>query len=83
MAKIKIWSDGGTRQGVELDGEDISNAVKSIDFTMDAARPADINLHLAVFEMEIDADESTVHIADATRDLLIWAGWRPPKDGRL
>lgn len=80
MAKIKIWSDGRYEQGAKLDGEDISRAIKGIEFSMEVGVPAEVRLDLAVFEMEVDAEDAKVHLTNAARDLLIRSGWRAPED---
>ena len=79
MAKIKIWSAGGYKQGVELDGEDISRAIRGINFSMEAGHLASVQLDLLVVEMDADSENAHVWMPDETRDLLIWFGWRPPK----
>jgi hypothetical protein len=81
-SKIKIWADG-PRGGIELDGEDISKTVRGLDVSLRVGSIPEVSLDLLVFELEAEAGKTRVHIVPAVRDLLIAAGWQPPKGDDL
>lgn len=62
---------------VELDGQDVSAAVIGVDLCTRAGRFTEATLHLLAVELDTEADVR-LHLADATRELLVAHGWTPP-----
>lgn len=77
MARLAFRQEG-RKQVVELDGEDISACIRSINISAEAWEAPEVSLQLAVFEIETGADESRIHIAEGTAELLQRLGWTPP-----
>lgn len=71
------WPPGAGH--VELDGHDITDAIRGTAITMDAAGPPLVTLRLNVVELDgIDSKDAQVFITDDTREALIKLGWTPP-----
>lgn len=79
MATFAFRQSAGL-QTVELDGEDISRAVRSVGIDAEAGGLPAIRLELAVFELETAVGESEIHLAPGTEDLLKRLGWTPPEE---
>lgn len=74
-AKLNLHKVGGT---VEIDGHDITKAVRSVTVSAAAGEPSVMTLEMAVWEAaEIDG-EVTVEVPDAVRDALLKVGWTAP-----
>lgn len=67
---------------VELDGEDISRLVRSISLDSEAGHLPEVTLDLMVVEVETVTDETRVHMAPGTAELLVRLGWSPPEEDR-
>ena len=80
MGKRLKFTQEGRKQTVELDGEDISSAIRSMTLDVEAAQPPTVHLNLVVFEIETDLGETRIHITDSTVDLLKRLGWTPPAE---
>nr|WP_024067041.1 hypothetical protein [Streptomyces sp. F2]AHC28120.1 hypothetical protein pFP3.18c [Streptomyces sp. F2] len=78
-ARIRLDAQGmGT---VEVDGHDISPAVRGLTLSAKAGHLPRLVLDLLVFTGEIDG-EAQVHIPDDTAATLVALGWTPPDDGQ-
>ena len=66
-------------QRVELDGEDISDAVRALSVEMDATSPAVVMIAPLVQDLSVELDEPQIYLSPAARHLLIKLGWVPPE----
>lgn len=74
-AKMTLRADGsGT---INVDGVDITRAVRSITVESEPCRPPQLNLELTITEVEIDGGFHVV-IPDRLREALVALGWTPP-----
>jgi hypothetical protein len=80
MGKKLTFTQNGRQQKVFLDGEEISSAIRSISIEAEAWQAPVVSLELAVFEIESVVDQTKIHIADSTVDLLKRLGWTPPAE---
>lgn len=78
-ARISLTDPG--RATVEIDGQDVSDAVRG--FTLDGKAG---HRHQLVLDLLVDVGEVSgkahVHIPPATAALLVDLGWTPPDDGQ-
>lgn len=63
---------------VELDGQDVSAAVDGVELRSHVGQLTEATLHLPVVELDAEADVRLL-MPDATRALLVAAGWTPPE----
>lgn len=82
--KLVIKVNGAGQGTVELDGTDLSNVVRAVEFRADAHARTVVNLELCVDEIEttmlgsVDA-EILVNIPDDVISTLMTLGWTPPE----
>lgn len=82
MARLKIEYRSPRDQRVELDGTDISNGISDIRFHAEAGQVPMAYIDLPVLDAtEIQAEQVKIIMPDATRELLLAAGWTPPGAG--
>lgn len=87
--KIEIRTNGFGMGKVVLDGQDISNSVRGVQFETRASaygEPDTVILELAIDEIEIsllsERDKTIqVHMGTGVLDTLKRLGWTPPADG--
>lgn len=89
MAKLSFHQGPGRYdQVVKLDGEDISKAIRSLSINAEAGQIPEVELQLAVFEIEVGGPpelgmaETKIRIFDETVELLKRLGWTPPVNGQ-
>lgn len=80
--RLEITSRGvvGPASTVQLDGVDISNALRGLRLNMAVGDVASAELDVMVVETTAVDIEATAHIPPEARDLLIRLGWTPPED---
>lgn len=66
------------KHSIEVDGEDVSRAVRSATVYLDAGQPSEVTLDLALPVIEVLGAEAAIQVNDCARELLIKAGWTPP-----
>jgi hypothetical protein len=81
VSTLRITSEARTMAKIELDGTDVSNAVKGLTLTMKPGQLPTAVLEIPVVDLSSEPGEANVHISDATRDLLVQIGWTPPTEG--
>ncbi|MFJ3037721.1 hypothetical protein [Streptomyces tendae] len=64
---------------VELDGHDISNALRGLSLNLDSSPVAEARLDVIAEDVSTHA-EVLVCLPDATKDLLVRLGWTPPAE---
>lgn len=77
---LRLAAGHGT---VELDGVDVSRAIRGVRIDATATELPQVTLDLAVFEIEVDAENSRVHVSDEAAALLVELGWQRPHDCEL
>jgi hypothetical protein len=78
MSKLSV-SGAGMHAKVELDGQDISSALRGLTVRFDAHMAPTAVLNVDIYHAaEIDAKNVTVVLPDATAELLTRLGWTPP-----
>lgn len=65
---------------VELDGRDITRAVSGVTVEIDVDSKPTALLNVLLFDVSTHLDNPCVVIPDATRELLVQLGWKPPQD---
>lgn len=79
ITPVPAWGVGQAR--IEVDGHDISTAVRGVDVRMRAGELPIVDLDLMVYEVKrLDMAEAEVVIDSDVRDALIKLGWTPPKE---
>ena len=78
--KIKL-GELGFDSTIELDGTDLSHAVRRIDVSAQPGNLTQVTLDLGVVEVQrLDAEKADVLIPDDAKDALIALGWTPPQE---
>lgn len=67
---------GGTQ--VELDGQDISRALRGVTLRLDTEHRPTAVLDIDVHDLDADTAETHIAIPEPTRALLTRLGWTPP-----
>lgn len=85
--KLVIKVNGFGQGTVELDGTDLSTAVRAVEFRADDQEPPVVLLELCVDEIETTylgsaEAEILVNIPDVVATTLITLGWSPPEHDR-
>ena len=70
----------GVEAKVELNGDDISNAVSGLDLKMAVGELPLLKLGVLVMDLSNEIDGVTVEIPEETASLLVKLGWTPPED---
>jgi hypothetical protein len=78
----RISLDALGRGTVEVDGHDISDAVRGFTLSGEVGHRPRLGLELCVYTSEADGDDVQVHIPDDTAAALVALGWTPPDDGQ-
>lgn len=79
ITPIPEWGVGQAR--IEVDGHDISTAVRGVDVRLRAGELPIVDLDLVVHEVQrLEMAEAEVVIDSDVRDALITLGWTPPKE---
>lgn len=76
--ELRLTSTAAGRYRCELDGVDLSKVVHSVRLTVEPGRPASAVVELLVYDVSTMGVEAVVYLPDATRELLLRAGWTPP-----
>ncbi len=80
-AKLHLPAHGNDPAArVEIDGHDITNAVRNVGVMAGVGELTTLHLDLMVLEDVTVTGEATVTIPEATRAALITLGWTPPGD---
>jgi hypothetical protein len=82
--KLVIKVNGFGQGTVELDGTDIANSVRAVEFRADSRGETTVSLDLTVDEVEITClgardREYLVNLDDSTINTLLALGWNPPQ----
>ena len=75
--RAQICSDG-TAHTVTVDGRDLSAAVATATVYLSGNAPAEATLEVSLPIIDVVA-QATVHVSDEARELLVAAGWTPPR----
>lgn len=79
MSTISISNIRPSRAKIEIDGVDISNAVRSFTLTHGYGEHPRLELELAMVDItSLDAPEAEYLLTARTRDALLAMGWTPP-----
>lgn len=73
-ARLTLHATGGT---VEIDGQDVSHAVRGIDLTQTAGQPPRLTLELRLDQLVCNGLADVV-IPDDIEELLLRLGWSQP-----
>lgn len=73
-ARLTLHATGGT---VEIDGQDVSHAVRGIDLTQTAGQPPRLTLELRLDQLVCNSLADVV-IPDDVEELLLRLGWSGP-----
>lgn len=73
-----ISGDPITVQRVELDGEDVSDAVRALSVEMSSTDMPVVMIAPMVQDLSVELAEPQIYISPAARHLLIKLGWTPP-----
>ncbi|MFE7099762.1 hypothetical protein [Streptomyces erythrochromogenes] len=73
-ARLALHPSGGT---VEIDGQDVSHAVRSIELTQTVGSPPQFTIDLNVHEVEMHG-VADIRLPHEVQDLLVALGWTPP-----
>ncbi|PZT70190.1 hypothetical protein DN402_31725 [Streptomyces sp. SW4] len=76
---LRIVSTGGPGAQVELDGENIANALTGLTLRMGVDRMPTATLDLVVYDLGAEA-EVRFEVPDECRELLVRLGWTPPAE---
>ena len=78
MSEVKITHDG-VRGTVEIDGQDVSNAVAGASVEVKAGYIPEVTLDLRVISVrELSLENARVLLPDDVAELLQRLGWTPP-----
>lgn len=79
MSTISISNMRPSIAKIEIDGVDISNAIRSFTLTHGYGQHPVLELELALIDVTtLDAPEAEYLLTSATRDALLAMGWTPP-----
>ncbi|MFE6816025.1 hypothetical protein [Streptomyces sp. NPDC057677] len=74
---VRIDVNGAGRGTVEVNGTDISHAVRAVRLGSEAGELPTVELELGVYDVSTQA-EAQVYITEETEAALIALGWTPP-----
>lgn len=63
---------------MELNGEDVSDAIRALSVEMSVAEPAVVMIAPVVQDLSVELHEPQIYISPPARHLLIKLGWTPP-----
>lgn len=73
------WGPGQVH--VEVDGNDISKALRGLTVRLGAGHLPEVELDLSVIDVtDFGMPEVMVHIPEAVHDALVKLGWTPPPE---
>lgn len=72
--RLTLGPTGGT---VELDGRDVSHAVRGFELTQEVGYRPQLTLDLVVDQV-VSSGRTVVLISEAVQELLVSFGWTPP-----
>lgn len=76
--QVKITTDG-PRGTVEVDGVDISHAVRGAQVSIEAGSLPTVTLDVRIFRVgELGLENSYIEVPDDVADLMKAIGWTPP-----
>lgn len=79
--RVTITSEGHPKTArVNLDGRDITRALRRVSLDLRHDDAPQITLELVVAETVSVTGGSMLYVADESRDLLIAFGWTPPAE---
>ena len=78
-ASIKLTPGCDPGSQIVVDGVDITAGVRAFSLTAAAGDVPELNLDMAVVEVEVDG-EVRVELTDGTREALLALGWTPPQE---
>jgi hypothetical protein len=79
MSNLRIVTTGVRGATIELDGNDIADAVRGLRLDMHVGAVTVAELDVVVVDQTEIASEVKARIPDGTRSLLIALGWTPPE----
>lgn len=80
MATLRI-TQSGMDQTVQLDGVDITHALRGVTLRLGVGSLPVAELDAAVYDVDTVAEGAVVHVPEATRAALVALGWTPPEEG--
>ena len=78
-ARIRLGAPG--LAAIEIDGQDVSDAVRSFTLNSGVGLRHRLTLDLCIETGDVEGEQA-VHIPAATAALLVDLGWTPPDDGQ-
>lgn len=75
---VRITQREGIFHSVELNGQDVSGALRGLNVNIRAGEIPSVTMNVLVEKTEGDFPEADLYIPEATRQLLIQFGWTPP-----
>ena len=78
-ARIRLGDPG--LAAIEIDGQDVSDAVRGFTLTGEVGHRHQLTLYLLIDTAVVEGDVQA-HIPAATAGLLVALGWTPPDDGQ-
>lgn len=78
---VRISSDGRGAGVVEVDGHDISKAVRSVIIELEAGNRPRVELDVAAFFVDVfELEDPRILISGDVSAALVRLGWTPPAD---
>lgn len=80
MSHVRITPQGcGITSKVEVDGHDISRAVRRVQVDLTAGHIPEVDIELAVLDVApFEVESAQVLISPDVHDALVKLGWKPP-----
>lgn len=78
MSQLRV-SGKGRKYFVELDGRDVSNALRGVSFDLEAGEPPRVLMDVVVYDMATNLEPKDIEVPLFTASLLESIGWTPPK----
>lgn len=80
MSKLILRSTGPYGHTASLDGVDITHLVVASTVEVRAGNLPRVVLEPLVVELEVDTENTRVHLPADVADLLVALGWKPPAE---
>jgi len=81
VTALRITGGPHASASIEINGTDVSRAVRGLTLTMKVGRLPTVVLEVPVLQgLSAEAGEVDVRIPDETRELLLKLGWTAPEE---
>lgn len=78
MSQLRV-SGKGRKYFVELDGRDVSNALRGVSLDLEAGELPRVLLDVLVYDLTTNLEPENIEVPSYTAELLESIGWTPPK----